>query len=152
MLEKQKPCRSYHRRKNHQKKRTSFRLYEVVEEFKYLGMTINSKGVITPALTALKKRTNICMQAIHKLPTDMVDMATRLDIFGVYIQSHFIGCLAALAFAPKTTVAAFCTHFIATLKKVAGLPKHTKVRKLLIALNKIHPLDRIQNAYKTIYT
>ena len=32
----------------------------------------------------MKKRTNICIQAIHKLPTDM---ATRLDIFGVYIQS-----------------------------------------------------------------
>jgi len=41
-------------------------------------------------------------------------------------------------------VIAFCTHFIDTLKNVAGLPKHTKVRKLLIALNKIHPLDRIQ--------
>ena len=131
------------------KNRASFRLYEVVEEFKYLGTTINSRGVITPALKALKKRTNFCMQAIHKLPTDM---ATKLDIVGVYIQSHFIGCLTALAFALKTTVAAFCTHFMATLKKVAGLTKHTKVRELLIALNKIHPLDRIQNAYKSIYT
>ena len=82
----------------------------------------------------------------------MVDMATRLDIFGVYIQPHFTGCLAALPFAPKTTVTAFCTHFMATLKRVAGLPKHTKVKELLIALNNIHPLDRIQNAYKSIYT
>ena len=128
------------------KKRTSFRPYEAVEEFKYLGTTINSRGVITPALKALKKRTNICMQAIYKLHTDMVDMATRLDIFGVYIQPHFIDCLAALAFTLKTTVAAFCTHFMATLKKV------TKVRELIIALNKIHPLDRIQNTYKSIYT
>ena len=58
------------------KNRTSFRLYEAVEEFKYLGTTINSRDVITPALKALKKRMNICMQAIHKLLTDMVDVAT----------------------------------------------------------------------------
>ena len=82
----------------------------------------------------------------------MVDMATRLNIFGVYIQPHFIGCLTALAFLPKTTVTAFCTHFMATLKKVAGLPKLTKVRELLIVLNMIHPLDRIQNAYISIYS
>ena len=82
----------------------------------------------------------------------MVDMTTRLDIFGVYIQPYFIGCLDALAFAPKTTVTAFCTHYLATVKRVAGFPKHIKVRELLIALNKIHPLDRIQNAYKSIYT
>ena len=69
------------------KKRTSFRPYEAVEEFKYLGTTINSRGVITPALEALMKKTNICIQAIHKLPTDMIDMATRLDIFG-YTYSH----------------------------------------------------------------
>ena len=43
------------------KNRTSFRLYEAVEEFKYLEMTINSRGVITPGLKALKKRTNICI-------------------------------------------------------------------------------------------
>ena len=61
-------------------------------------------------------------------------------------------CLAALAFAPKTTMITFCIHFMATLKKVTGLVKHTKVRELLIALNKIHPLDRIRNTYKSIYT
>ena len=60
------------------------------------------------------------------------------DILGVYIQPYYTGCLATLAFAPKTTVTAFCTHFMATLKKVAGISKHTKVRELLIALNKIH--------------
>ena len=42
--------------------------------------------------------------------------------------------------------------FFSTLKKVASLPKHTKVRELLITLNKIHSLDRIQNVYKSIYT
>ena len=63
-------------------------------------------------------------------------MATRLDIFGIYIQPHFTGYLVTLAFAPKTTVTAFCTHFLATVKRVAGLPKHTKVRELLLALNK----------------
>ena len=110
---------------------------------------INNRGVITPALKALKKRTNICMQVIHKLSTDM---ATRLDIFGVYIQPHFIGCLVVLAFAPKTTVTAFCTHFMTTLEKIGDHHKHFKVRELLIALNKIHPLDRIQNVYKSIYS
>ena len=35
--------------------RTSFRTYEAVDEFKYLGTTINSRSVITPALQALKK-------------------------------------------------------------------------------------------------
>ena len=129
--------------------KTSFRPYEAVEEFKYLGTTINSRSVITPALQALKKRTNLCMHTIHKLFPNMVDMATRLDIFGVYIQPHFIGCLATLAFAPKTTVTAFCTHFMATLKKVAGLPNHTKVRKLLIAINKIHPFDEIHKSCLT---
>jgi len=73
----------------------------------------------------------------------MIDMATWLDIFGVYIQPHFTGYLAALDFVPKTTMTAFCTHFIASLKKVAGLTKHTKVRELLLAFDKIHPLDRI---------
>ena len=92
------------------------------------------------------------MHAIHRLPPNLVDMATRLDIFGVYVQPYFIGCLAALAFAPKTTVKEFCPHFIATLRNVVGLPKHSKVREFLMALNKIHPLDRIQNAYKSIYT
>ena len=70
----------------------------------------------------------------------------------MYIQPHFTGYLTALAFAPKTTVTAFCTHFFAKLKRVAGLPKRTKVRELLITLNKIHLLDRIQNTYKSIYT
>ena len=118
-----------------------FNKFIIVEVFKYLKTTINSRGVITPALKALKKRTNICMQVIHKLSTDM---ATRLDIFGVYIQSHFIGCLVVLAFAPKTTVTAFCTHFMTTLEKVGDHHKHFKVRELLIAINKIHPLDMIQ--------
>ena len=39
-----------------------------------------------------------------------------------------------------------------TINKVARLPKHTKVRELLIALNKIHFFDRIQNVYKSIFT
>ena len=59
----------------------------------------------------------------------------------------YISCLAALASAPKTTVKTFCTQFMATLRNVTGLPKHTTVRELLMVLNKIHPLDRIQNAY-----
>ena len=58
------------------KNRTSFRLYEALEKFKYLGTTIKSRGIITPTLKTLKKRMNICMQAIHKLLTDMIDMAT----------------------------------------------------------------------------
>ena len=41
----------------------------------------------------------------------------------------------------------FCTQFMATLRNVTGLSKHTTVRDLLMVLNKIHPLDRIQNAY-----
>ena len=56
--------------------KTSFRPYEVVDEFKYFGNTINNKSVITPALKALKKRTNICIHVIHKLPQNMIDMAT----------------------------------------------------------------------------
>ena len=79
-------------------------------------------------------------------------MATRLDIFGVYIQPHFQGCLAAMAFAPKTTVTAFYTYFLSTLKRVAELPVHITIKEFLIALNKIHPLDRIQKAYNSIYT
>ena len=79
-------------------------------------------------------------------------MVTRLNIFSVYVQLYFIDCLAALAFAPKTTVKAFYTHFMATLRNVAGLPKHTTVKEFLMALNKIHSLDRIQNAYKSIYS
>ena len=89
---------------------------------------------------------------IHKLPPNLVDMTTRLDIFGVYIQPHFLGCLKALAYSMKTTITAFCTHFLSTLKRVAAVPAHTIIRELLIALNKIHPLDRIQKAYKSIYT
>ena len=58
------------------KNRTSFRPYEIVDEFKYLGTMINSRGVITPALQDLKKRTNLCMQAIHKINQNMIDMAT----------------------------------------------------------------------------
>ena len=85
------------------------------------------------------------MQAIHRLPPNMLDMATRLDIFGVYVQPY-------LAFISKTTVKEFCNHFMATLRNVVGLPKHSKVREFLMVLNKIHPLDRIQNAYKSIYT
>ena len=100
-------CRSCNREAN-----------QAVEEFKYLGTTINSRNVITPALKALKKRTNLCMHAIHKLSSNIVDMTTRLDIFSVYIQPHLIGCLASLAFVPKTTVTTFCTHFMATLKRL----------------------------------
>ena len=70
------------------KNKTSLRLYETVEEFKYLKTTINSRGVITPALKALKKRTNICIHAIHKLTPNMVDMTTGLDIFSIY--SHIL--------------------------------------------------------------
>ena len=54
-----------------------------MEEFKYLGMTINSRGIITPSLKALKKRKNLYMHVIHKLIPNMVDMATRLEIYGV---------------------------------------------------------------------
>jgi len=92
------------------------------------------------------------MHAIHKLPHNLVNMATSLDIFGVYIQTLLIGCLTVLAFAQKTTITAFCTHFLPTLKKIPGVPKHTKIRDSLIALNKIHPLYTIQNVYKSIYT
>ena len=122
---------------------TSFKPYEFVEEFKYLGTIINNWEVITPALKALRQRTGICMQAIHRLPPNMVNMATRLDIFGVYVQPYFIGCLAALDFAPKTTIKYFGTHFMATLRNIFGLPKHSKVREFLMVINKIHPLDRI---------
>ena len=103
-------------------------------------------------MKALRKSTDICMQAIYRLPPKLIDIATRLNIFGVYVQPHFIGCFAALAFAPKTTLTEFCTHFMSTLKKVAGFLKHATFREFLIALNKIHPLDRIQNVYKSIYT
>ena len=41
--------------------KTSFRSYEAVDEFKYLETTINSRSVITPALKALKKKTNLCI-------------------------------------------------------------------------------------------
>ena len=84
------------------KNMTSFRLYEGVDEFKYLGTSINSRSVITPELQVMKKRTNLCIHTIHKLPQNIIDMATWLEIFGVNIQPHFTGCLAALAFAPKT--------------------------------------------------
>ena len=66
----------------------------------------------------------------------MVDMATRSFIFGVYVQPYFIGYLATLAFAPKTSVKAFCTHFMATLKKLAELLKHTTVREFLMVLTR----------------
>ena len=106
----------------------------------YLRTTIKNRGVINQSLKTHKKRTSLCMHTIHKLPQNMVNMATRLDIFGIYIQPHFTGYLATLAFAPKTTVTAFCTHFLATVKRVAGLPKHFKVRELLLALNKLQVL------------
>ena len=41
------------------KNKTSLRPYEAVDEFIYLGTMMNCKGVITPALKTLKKRTNI---------------------------------------------------------------------------------------------
>ena len=43
------------------KNRTSFKPYESVEEFKYLGTIINNRNVITPALKVLRQRTSICM-------------------------------------------------------------------------------------------
>ena len=43
-------------------------------------------------------------------------------------------------------------HFMSTLKKVTGLPNNNMVINLLITLNKIHSLDMIHNAYKSIYT
>ena len=62
------------------------------------------------------------MQAIHRLSPNMVDMVTRLDIFSVYVQPYVIYCPGAIPFTPKTTVKAFCTHFMATLRNVARLP------------------------------
>ena len=40
---------------------------------------------------------------------------------------------------------------MATLKKLAGLPKHTKVRELIIALNKIHPLFRLHMVIRFLF-
>ena len=108
--------------------------------------------MITPAMKALEKRTTICLHAIHKLPQNLIDIPTKLDISRVYIRPHFIGCLAAFAFAPKTTIAAFFIHFLFSLKKIAGVLKDMKMRKFLIAFNKIQPLYRIQNVYKSILT
>ena len=105
-------------------------------------MTLSYRGLITPTLKALEKRMTICMLTIHKLPHNLVNLITRLDIFGVYIQPHFISCLVALVFIPKTTIYAFYIHFLTALKKVAGLPTQKKIR----ALNKIYHFDRIQDA------
>jgi len=96
------------------KNRNQFRPYESVKEFKYLGMTLSNRGLITPTLKALEKRMTICMLTIHKLPHNLVNLITRLDIFGVYIQPHFISCLVALVFIPKTTIYAFYIHFLTT--------------------------------------
>ena len=64
-----------HQRGKPLRNKTSFKLYEAVDEFKYLGTTINSRGVITSALQALKKRMNFCIHTIYKLPQNMIDMA-----------------------------------------------------------------------------
>jgi len=73
-------------------------------------------------------------------------------IWSIYIQPHFLGYLIDLAYSPKTTVTAFHTYFLSTLKRVAEVPAYKIIRELLIALNKIHPLNRIQKDYKSIYT
>ena len=88
--------------------------------------------MITPAMKALEKRTTICKHAIHKLPQNLIDIPTKLDISRVYIRPHFIGCLEAFAFALKTTIVAFFTYFLFSLKKIAGVPKDMKMRKFLI--------------------
>ena len=88
--------------------------------------------MITPAMKALEKRTTICIHAIHKLPQNLIDIPTKLNISRVYIRLHFIGCLAAFAFAPMTTIAAFFIHFLFTIKKIAGVSKDMKMREFLI--------------------
>ena len=88
-------------------------------------MKCNDSGIEDP-----KTEGGICIQAIYRLPPNLVDMATTLDI-GVYLQSYFICSFLPQPFTSNTTVKAFCTYFMATLRNISGLRKHTTVRKLL---------------------
>ena len=68
------------------------------------------------------------------------------------LTTTFLGLLGSNDLCTKDHSDCICTHFLSTLKLVAGLPAHTTITELLIALNKVHPLDGIQKVYKSIYT
>ena len=73
--------------------------------------------------------------------------AIRHDIFTAYIHPILAVPMPALAMAPKTTILAFCTLFITSLKHTLQIPTNTTIPELLLALNIQHPWDRIETTF-----
>jgi hypothetical protein len=126
---------------------TNFGPYKITPKYKYLGNVISNRGLITPHLSLLKLRSGIMTNKLQKLGNRALDTSTCIEVFGSYIRPILQVPMPALPFSAPSTITNFCTLYLCTLKRCAGVVKNATIPEFLAALNQTHPWDHIHRAY-----
>jgi len=120
--------------------------FEVVSEFKYLGITINSRTKITPHLSEVDIIFKNIVKKSHRLKGKGLQFRTRLDLYKIYLRPYFLYVAPAMKYAPSTSIKNLIQKTQTSMKWILNLSPFSPNKELLVALNLLHPIDLIKTS------
>jgi len=123
--------------------------YEIVSEYKYLGITIDCSLTLDGYITLLKNKLKSFQMNIPKLLVNAISLKVRLELWKVFALSHLAYVPGLLAIVPSK-MKAFSTIYLKSLKQACKLHVNTETSIALRMLEVWGPKTVVLHSYSRL--
>jgi len=120
--------------------------YEIVEQYKYLGIVIDCSLTLDGYISQLKSKLESFEMNIPKILINTVSLKIRLELWKVFAASHLSYACGILAVLPAK-IKAFEIAYMKTLKRACKLHITTETKAVLRTLDVQSPKTAILASY-----